>query len=84
MRIVSIIEAQEPVESLKVERVIDKIFRHLGLWPTKQRPPPKPKTLEFQLDYSDSQLTFYEDAPAWSLFLQQPLLSPCLWPYFSP
>jgi len=26
-------------------------------------PPPKPKTLEFQIDYSDSQLTFYEDAP---------------------
>ena len=63
MRIVSIIEDQKPVESLKVERVIDRILRHLGLWPTKQRPPPKPKTIEFQLDYSDSQLTFYEDAP---------------------
>ena len=62
-RIISIIEDQEPVESLKVERVIDRILRHLGLWPTKQRPPPKPKTLELQLDYSDSQLTFCEDAP---------------------
>jgi hypothetical protein len=54
MRIISIIEDQ---------KVIDRILRHLGLWQTKQRPPPKPKTLEFQLDYSDSQLTFYEDAP---------------------
>ena len=42
MRLISIIEDQE---------VIDKILRHLGLWQTKQRPPPKPKTIEFQLDY---------------------------------
>ena len=62
MRVISIIEDQEPVESLKVERVINKILLHLGLWPTKQRPPPQPKTLELQIDYSDSQLTFYEDA----------------------
>ena len=62
MRVISIIEDQEPVESLKVERVINKILLHLGLWPTKQRPPPKPKTLELQIDYSDSRLTFYEDA----------------------
>jgi hypothetical protein len=61
MRVISIIEDQEPVESLKVERVINKILLHLGLWPTKQRPPPKPKTLEPQLDYSDSQLPFYEE-----------------------
>jgi hypothetical protein len=53
MRIISIIEDQE---------VIDKILRHLGLWPTKQRPPHKPKALELQIDYSDSQLTDYEDA----------------------
>ena len=54
MRVISIIEDQE---------VINKILLHLGLWPTKQRPPPQPKTLELQIDYSDSQLTFYEDAP---------------------
>ena len=53
MRIISIIEDQE---------VINKILLHLGLWHTKQRPPPKPKTLELQIDYSDSQLPFYEDA----------------------
>ena len=63
MRVISIIEDQEPVVSLKVERVINKILLHLGLWPTKQRPPPKPKTLELQIDYSDSQHTFYEEAP---------------------
>ena len=62
MRVISIIEDQEPVESLKVERVINKILLHLGLWQTKQRPPPKPKALELQIDYSDSQLSFYEDA----------------------
>ena len=62
MRIISIIEDQEPVESLKVERVIDKILRPLGLWQTNQRPPPPSKSLELQLDYSDSQLPGYEDA----------------------
>ena len=62
MRIISIIEDQEPVESLKVERVINKILLHLGLWQTNQRPPPKPKSLEIQIDYSDSQLPFYEEA----------------------
>ena len=60
MRIISIIEDQEPVVSLKVERVIDKILGHLGLWQTNQRPPPKPP--ELQLDYSDSQLPGCEDA----------------------
>ena len=54
MRIISIIEDQE---------VINKILGHLGLWQTAQRPPPKPKALEIQIDYSDSQLSFYEDAP---------------------
>ena len=62
MRIISIIEDQEPVESLKVERVIDKILRPLGLWQTNQRSPAPSKSLELQLDYSDSQLPIYEDA----------------------
>ena len=53
MRIISIIEDQE---------VINKILGHLGLWQTAQRPPPKPKALEIQIDYSDSQLPFYEEA----------------------
>jgi hypothetical protein len=61
MRIISIIEDQEPVESLKVERVIDKMLRHLGLYPVSQRPPPKPKIHVLQIDYSDSQLPCYED-----------------------
>ena len=50
MRIISIIEDQE---------VIDKILGHLGLCQKNQRPPPK--TLDLQIDYSDSQLPFYED-----------------------
>ncbi len=54
MRVISIIEDQE---------VIDTILGHLGLWQANQRPPPKPKSLELQIDYSDSQLSFYEDAP---------------------
>jgi hypothetical protein len=53
MRIISIIEDQE---------VIDKILSHLGLGQKNQRPPPKPKALEFQIDYSDSQLPDYEGA----------------------
>jgi hypothetical protein len=53
MRIISIIEDPE---------VIDKILRHLGLYPTPQRPPPKPKSFELQIDFSDSQLPFYEEA----------------------
>jgi hypothetical protein len=53
MRVISIIEDQI---------VINKILRHLDLWQTNQRPPPKPKALEIQIDYSDSQLTFYEEA----------------------
>jgi hypothetical protein len=47
-------------EIIEGQEVIDKILRHLGLWQTNQRPPPKP--LELQLDYSDSQLPGYEDA----------------------
>jgi hypothetical protein len=54
MRIISIIEDQE---------VIDKILGYLGLWQANQRPPPKLKSFELQIDYSDSQLSFYEDAP---------------------
>ena len=53
MRVIGMIEDQE---------VINKILLHLGLWPTNQRPPPQPKALELQVDYSDSLLTFYEDA----------------------
>jgi hypothetical protein len=52
MRIISIIEDQE---------VINKILLHLALWQTNQRPPPKPKSLEIQIDYSDSQLPFYDE-----------------------
>jgi hypothetical protein len=53
MRVISIIEDQE---------VIDKILSHLGLCRTSQRLPPIPKSLEIQIDYSDTQLTFYEEA----------------------
>ena len=53
MRVISIIEDQE---------VIDKILRHLGLDQKNQRPPPNPKSLELQIDYSDSQLSDYEEA----------------------
>ena len=54
MRIIRIIEDQ---------KVIDRILRHLGLGPTKQRPPPKTEALELQIDSSDFQLPFYEEAP---------------------
>jgi hypothetical protein len=54
MRIISIIEDQE---------VINRILGHLGLCQKNQRPPPRLKSLEIQIDYSDSQLTFYEDRP---------------------
>jgi len=50
-------------QHIENQEVINKILGHLGLWQTTQRPPPKPKSLEFQIDSSDSQLTFYEDAP---------------------
>jgi hypothetical protein len=60
MRIISIIEDQEPVESLKVERIINKILGHLGLCQKNQRPPLKPKSLEFQIDNSGCQLPFYD------------------------
>jgi len=53
MRIISIIDDQE---------VINKILSHLGLWQANQRPPPNPKSREIQIDYSDSQLPFYEEA----------------------
>jgi hypothetical protein len=52
MRIISIIEDQE---------VINKILGHLGLCQKNQRPPPKPKSLELQIDYSESQLPFYDE-----------------------
>ncbi len=43
---------------------------------TNQRTPPKPNTLEFQIDYSDSQLTFYEDPPDpdFKIFEDHPLV----------
>jgi len=53
MRIITIIEDQE---------VINKILGYVGFWQTTQRPPPKP-SLELQIDSSDSQLPFYEEAP---------------------
>lgn len=53
MRIISIIEDEE---------AINKILLHLGLWQINQRPPPKLKSLELQIDYSDSQLPDYEEA----------------------
>ena len=53
MRIIIIIEEQE---------VIERILSHLGLDQKNQRPPPKPKSLEIQIDYSDSQLPDYEEA----------------------
>jgi len=60
IRIISVIEDQE---------VIDKILSHLGLNQKTQRPPPKPKSLEIQIDYSDSQLPDYEEAfPAPDVF----------------
>ncbi|MCG6536604.1 MAG: hypothetical protein L7F78_18320 [Syntrophales bacterium LBB04] len=52
-KIISIIEDLE---------VINKILGHLGLDQKNQRPPPKPKSLEIQIDYSDSQLPDYEEA----------------------
>lgn len=52
MRIISIVEDQE---------VIDKILSHLGLNQKTQRPPPKPKALELQIDYSDSQIPGYHE-----------------------
>lgn len=48
--------------SLKVERVIDKILRHLGLWQTNQSLPAPSKPPELQLDYSDSRLPGCEEA----------------------
>jgi len=51
MKVISVIEDED---------VIKKILRHLGLWDRKPRPPPKadspPMTLEYQIDYTDSQL----------------------------
>jgi hypothetical protein len=46
MRNKSIIEDREPVVSLKVERVIDKILGPLRLWTTNQSPPAPAKSLK--------------------------------------
>jgi hypothetical protein len=53
---------RKSLENIEDQEVINKILLHLGLWRPHQRPPPKPKSLEIQIDYSDSQLPFYEEA----------------------
>ena len=51
MKVISVIEDEE---------VIKKILKHLDLWETKERPPPKatgpPKLAEYVIDDSFSQL----------------------------
>ena len=51
MKVISVVEDED---------VIKKILKHLGLWDRKARPPPKatgpPKTPEYSIDYSTSQL----------------------------
>lgn len=51
MKVISVIEDEE---------IIKKIFKHLGLWDRKARPPPKaagpPKVQDYSIDYSVSQL----------------------------
>ena len=64
MRIISIIEDQG---------VINKILLHLGLWQTNQRPPPKPNSLELQIDSSDSSfLSIRKSLTKLSRFLESP------------
>ena len=50
MKVIGVIEDEE---------IIKKIFRHLGLWDRKARPPPKatgpPKVQKYSIDYSVSQ-----------------------------
>jgi hypothetical protein len=64
MKVISLIEDEE---------IIKKIFKHLGLWEVKPRPPPtatRPtKMAEYSIDYSTSQLPasdkwLYVDPPA--------------------
>jgi hypothetical protein len=51
MKVISVIEDEE---------VIKKILKHLGLWDSKARPPPKAvlpeNTFKYNIDYSSSQL----------------------------
>ena len=47
MKVISVIED---------EKVIKKILKHLDLWDCKARPPPKQKTHDYRIDYSESQL----------------------------
>jgi hypothetical protein len=58
MKVISVIEDQD---------VIKKVLKHLGLWEVKPRPPPKtigpPKTPEYHLDYSTSQLPVSDKWP---------------------
>ena len=51
MRIISFIEDEE---------VIEKLFKHLGLWDLKVRPPPKVKapSVTISINDSDSQVPF--------------------------
>lgn len=44
---------------------VKKILKHLGLWERKERPPPRaigpPKSPEYTIDYSISQLPYFPD-----------------------
>jgi len=57
MRILAFIEDEE---------VIEKIFKHLGLWDLNVRPPPKMKvpSVMICIDYSDSQFPFSAPPPS--------------------
>ena len=50
-----------PHEPPSPEGVFSKILGNLSLWQNDQRLPPKPKSLEIQIDSSDSRLPFNEE-----------------------
>jgi len=56
IKIISVIEDEE---------IVKKIFKHLGLWDRKTRPPPKatgpPQVKEYSIDYSMFQLPCFPD-----------------------
>jgi hypothetical protein len=54
-------EEQDALHPLDYEQHSIKSEGNFNHWQKNQRPPPKPKTLELQIDYSFSQLLFYED-----------------------
>ncbi len=60
MKVISVIENED---------VIKKILKHLDLWDRKARPPPKvallPKTSEYTIDYSSSQLPDFYPPSFW-------------------